>query len=734
LTSSKDFMTFSPNILIDDDLAAFWLRQVTIRLRREICWCWHERGILPNTEFFNYTILPPFTDELKISLNQIKFTNQKKQFFETDKTASYLTEQLQGISLPTIAKDEKLIRGSFSWIVNKLNLDDSSSFILALGLLNSFDNSSASIISACLNDPQKTYPNFVLARKLWDMPEQLLTFADPQWQLFRLGLLQSYSNNNNMKNIYSEMNLETPFGVSTIIAHHILFPTSPLPWMLHSVIEKESITATEKTSLIASRIKSDNIINNRIIPIYGKKQSSDFLSIVSDIANAANRKVVEFVDDPSSLFFDRGYFLNILTLCWLKGFDLFLGNEFSSLFLSSDIGIADKNSFSMISLLPVNIFIGINDLNQLKNIPNNLLLPIVNVPNLSYEGRIDYWRKALDKKVEGLDDIILEMSRRFHFEKKSINSVCEGLNNMDSVSYKDFINICRAESEIDFGDLAQKYTPRFTNEKLILPQKQLLQFQEIFTSIKSLLKTCYGWQMAKTDKERGITVLFAGNSGTGKSMAAELLAVDLDLPMYKMDLSQVINKYVGETEKHLKKLFDMADTSDIILFFDEADSLFGRRTEVKDAHDRFANMEINYLLERLDNFKGLLILATNRKKDFDEAFLRRINYILDFPFPSEQQRKLIWRQVIPNSMDSSNIDFDFLSKQFQLTGGNIRSIVSNACLQSAKKSSSKDLTKDALTMDKIIIATKREYEKYNRSISIDQFGKYSEIVINMDSL
>ena len=727
-------MTFSPNLLIDDDLAAFWLRQVTIRLRREICWCWHERGILPNTEFFDYSILPPFADELKISLNQIKFSHQKKQFFETDKTASYLTEQLQSMSLPTIDKDEKLIRGSFSWIVNKLNLDDSSSFILALGLLNSFDNSSASIISACLNDPQKTFPNFVLARKLWDMPKQLLTFADPQWQLFRLGLLQSYSNNNNIRNIYSEINLDTPFGVSTIIAHHVLFPTSPLPWMLHSVMEKESMTATEKTLLIASRLKSDCIINNRIIPIYGKRQSSDFLSTVSDIANAANRKVVEFVGDPYSLLFDKGYFLNILTLCWLKGFDLFLGNDFSSLLLSSDMGIADKNPFSMISLLPVNIYIGINDLNQLKSIPNNLLLPIVNVPKLSYEGRIDYWRKKLDNKVEGLDDIILEMSRRFHFEKKSIDSVCEGLKNMDSVSYKDFINICRAETEIDFGELAQKYIPRFTNEQLILPQKQLLQFQEITASMKSLLKTCYGWQMAKTDREMGITVFFAGNSGTGKSMAAEFLAVDLDLPMYKIDLSQVINKYVGETEKHLKKLFDMADTSDIILFFDEADSLFGRRTEVKDAHDRFANMEINYLLERLDNFKGLLILATNRKKDFDEAFLRRINYILDFPFPTEQQRKLIWRQVIPNSMDSSSIDFDFLSKQFQLTGGNIRSIVSNACLQSARNSSSKDLTKDVLTMDKIIIATKREYEKYNRSISIDQFGKYGEIVIKMDSL
>src|SRR5256714_8018686 len=134
-------------------------------------------------------------------------------------------------------------------------------------------------------------------------------------------------------------------------------------------------------------------------------------------------------------------------------------------------------------------------------------------------------------------------------------------------------------------------------------------------------------------------------------MAAEVLAARLDLPIYRIDLSQVVNKYIGETEKNLRRVFDAADVSDMILFFDEADALFGRRTEVKDAHDRYANLEISYLLERMERFKGLAILATNRRRDLDEAFLRRLRYMLEFPMPDEAQRKVIWRNSVPGEVD-----------------------------------------------------------------------------------
>ena len=218
-------------------------------------------------------------------------------------------------------------------------------------------------------------------------------------------------------------------------------------------------------------------------------------------------------------------------------------------------------------------------------------------------------------------------------------------------------------------------------------------------------------------------MLFAGPPGTGKTMAAEALASELALPLYRIDLSQVVNKYIGETEKNLRRLFDAADTADVILFFDEADALFGKRTEVKDAHDRYANLEISYLLERMERFKGLAILATNRKKDLDEAFLRRLRFVLEFPLPGPAERLRIWRSVIPHGVDASALDFDFLAQRFPLAGGHLRAIVFQACLQAGAAGAAK-----VLDMGAIVRAVQREYDKLDRASSLDQFGPYAALV------
>jgi SpoVK/Ycf46/Vps4 family AAA+-type ATPase len=241
--------------------------------------------------------------------------------------------------------------------------------------------------------------------------------------------------------------------------------------------------------------------------------------------------------------------------------------------------------------------------------------------------------------------------------------------------------------------------------------------------MRALTRVHYEWGTAHAWNESGLSALFTGPPGTGKTMAAEVIAAELDLPLYRIDLSQVVNKYIGETEKNLRRLFDAADVSDVILFFDEADALFGKRTEVKDAHDRYANLEISYLLERMERFKGLAILATNRKQDLDEAFLRRLRFVIDFPLPGEEERRRIWPQMIPQRVDAKEIDFDFLARQFPLAGGHIRSIVFNACLQSAQVD-----TPPRLTMPAILAAVKSEYGKLNRSLSLEQFGRYQDIL------
>ena len=225
------------------------------------------------------------------------------------------------------------------------------------------------------------------------------------------------------------------------------------------------------------------------------------------------------------------------------------------------------------------------------------------------------------------------------------------------------------------------------------------------------------------------TVLLGGESGTGKTMAAEVIASELQLSLYKIDLAGIVSKYIGETEKNLKRIFDAADISDMVLFFDEADSLFGKRTEVSDSRDRYANLEVSYLLERMERFKGLAILATNRKDDLDKAFARRIRHIIDFPVPDEAQRTAIWQQVIPASVAAnSTIDIAFLARQFPLSGGHIRSIVFNACLQSAHAGNGHK----ELFMRDVLVAVKREYDKMNRSLSLEQLGPYAREIAGLE--
>jgi SpoVK/Ycf46/Vps4 family AAA+-type ATPase len=177
----------------------------------------------------------------------------------------------------------------------------------------------------------------------------------------------------------------------------------------------------------------------------------------------------------------------------------------------------------------------------------------------------------------------------------------------------------------------------------------------------------------------------------------------------------VVNKYIGETEKNLRKLFDAAEQADLVLFFDEAEALFGQRMQARNSNDRFANIEVSYLLERMERFRGLAILATNRKKDLDEAFLRRLRYVIEFPMPAKAERLAIWKKSIPEQVSSVELDLDFLAREFALSGGNIRSIVLNACLQSASRGG-----KPALRMDAILTAVDREYEKIGRPLTREQ--------------
>ena len=716
----NEIVTFSPALQAGDGCANHWMRQVTIRLRREIGWCWHERGV-PTAS--GNGVLPPFSDQLLQTLDQSRFWAEKQSYYASDPTARYLTDQLDS----EWRTERPPARGSFGWVVEHLQLDDVSAFALALALTVAFDASMGSVIAACLNDQTKTHPTLALLQKLWDEPSEVLPIADRFHPLFRFGLLH-HSVSGHGHDV--ETRWDAPFAVPSLVAGQLLFADTALPQALiplSSVAEAGELTETAR--IAALRLSAASVATLRVVPVIGPKGSSR-RGLVRAIGRATGKEVVELQGDASGP--DGGHYLNALaTLCWLKDLYLFVGRE------SAAAPAVEKRVDGPIlpaSTIPATLFLAAADRAELAHLPTTVLTPPVYVTPATYPERVRLWKEGLGPKAAGLDGAIAESARRFRFESETIASVCRALQAVPGpVDASDLVGACRAELASDIGELASRVTPRFDREELILPHKQHMLFAEILKAMRSLTEVHYGWGTGTAWNESGISVLFAGPPGTGKTMAAEVLAAKLDLPMYRIDLSQVVNKYIGETEKNLKRVFDAADVSDMVLFFDEADALFGRRTEVSDAHDRYANLEISYLLERMERFKGLAILATNRKKDLDEAFLRRLRYVVDFALPEAAERKQIWRQVMPGHVDTSQVQLDFLAEQFPLSGGSIRSIVFNACLQCADGAGLPQGNGGGrLTMPAIVVAVKREYDKMNRTLSRDQYGSYSAMVERLD--
>jgi hypothetical protein len=269
---------------------------------------------------------------------------------------------------------------------------------------------------------------------------------------------------------------------------------------------------------------------------------------------------------------------------------------------------------------------------------------------------------------------------------------------------------CRDRTRPRLDTLAQRLDVKATWDDLILPPEQMTLMRQIAEQVRERHKVYGDWGFSlKMNRGFGITALFAGESGVGKTMAAEVIAKDLNLNLYRIDLSAVVSKYIGETEKNLRRLFDAAEQGGAILFFDEADALFGKRSEVKDSHDRYANIEINYLLQRMEAFTGLAILATNRKTALDPAFMRRLRFIVNFPFPGVQQRQLIWQKVLPAQAPQETLDFSRLAK-LNLAGASIHSIALNAAFLAAGSGTS-------VNMSVLLAAARTELKKLDKPVS-----------------
>jgi hypothetical protein len=273
---------------------------------------------------------------------------------------------------------------------------------------------------------------------------------------------------------------------------------------------------------------------------------------------------------------------------------------------------------------------------------------------------------------------------------------------------------CLVSTRPRLDRLAQRLEPRMAWSDLVLPPAETSLLRQIADQVAQRTTVYEKWGFGqKMSRGLGISALFAGDSGTGKTMAAEVIATHLRLDLYRIDLSAVVSKYIGETEKNLRRLFDAAENGGAILFFDEADALFGKRSEVKDSHDRYANIEINYLLQRMESYRGLAILATNMKSALDQGFLRRLRFVVNFPFPGAAERKAIWQKVFPTGVPKSDIDCDRLAR-LNLTGGNIYNVALNAAFMAAH-------TGSPVTMPLVLDAARAEFRKLERPINEQDF-------------
>lgn len=275
----------------------------------------------------------------------------------------------------------------------------------------------------------------------------------------------------------------------------------------------------------------------------------------------------------------------------------------------------------------------------------------------------------------------------------------------------------RAQARARLDDLAQRIEARAGWRDLVLPAPQLAILRQVSVHARQRTRVYEAWGLGgQGGRGLGISALFSGPSGTGKTLAAEVIAAELELDLFRIDLSQVVSKYIGETEKNLRSVFDAAEEGGAILLFDEADALFGKRSEVKDSHDRFANIEIGYLLQRMEAYRGLAILTTNLRSALDSAFLRRIRFFVQFPFPSAAERREIWRRVFPAAVPTAPLDLELLTR-LNVAGGTIRSIAVNAAFLAADAG-------EPVRMEHLLRAAEIEYAKLERPLTAAEFGAW----------
>jgi hypothetical protein len=683
--------SFNPLLAPADPLAASWLAEATLRLRRELAWAWQLGPARP-------------ADPVSDSIDRLRHAGARQQFFDEDTTARWLGEQIAAVRAQRGAPTASHPRSRWLRAVHGAGLDEAAQFVLALALAARADAGFGAVAAACQAETSRPFATLALAQRLWDEPLALLACADPAHGLYRHALLRAPAGDA----------WQQPLELPAALAPLLLDPAAPGPVALRLLADREGAESAEVDDALAldgavlAWLRALPPSSLQIVPLV-LPHGADARPVAHVLARAVGDPLFALAPDIGP---DHAALPGLAAAAWLDGRTLLAPEAWPLEHLFA--------ALAPLAALPLRLLLPVSDGAALRGLPPAWLAPAVPVPALALAERR---RRLAATLPAALAPQAMEMARRFRFNDRTLGRVTTTISALPEPTAEAAQAVCHAAAALDMGQLAQAVRPRFSIAEVVLPARQQSQLQALCDAMRALARVHHDWGSARAWNEAGIAVLFCGPPGTGKTMVAEALAAELGLPMFRIDLSQVVNKYIGETEKNLRRIFDAAEAADCLLFFDEADALFGKRTEVKDAHDRYANIEVSYLLERMERFKGLAVLATNRRKDIDEAFARRLRFVVEFPLPGPAERERLWRTMFPPAVDLSELDFAFVAQRFELAGGPIRSAAFNACLQAASRGPT-----PKVAMPELLLAIKRELEKAGRLTQREQFGHYAHLV------
>jgi len=360
---------------------------------------------------------------------------------------------------------------------------------------------------------------------------------------------------------------------------------------------------------------------------------------------------------------------------------------------------------------------------------NDYPLMRVRFEKLSTDERTDLWRTLLEGVLQQIPPKTIQtLAGQFvlttgQIVAASSTAMTQALQEGRQLESTDLFEAARLHSGRHLSGLAHKIDPRYHWEDLVLPETPVTMLHELVGMVKSRPRVLEEWGLGrKLTSSMGVSALFTGPPGTGKTLAAQIIANELGIDLYRIDLSTIVSKYVGETEKNLERIFNEAQTSNAILFFDEADAIFGKRSEVKDAQDRYANIEVGYLLQRMEAYDGVAILATNLRANLDEAFTRRLQFIINFPFPEEEYRLRIWEVLMPPSLPrADDLDLRLMASRFKLAGGSIRNCIVSAAFIAAEDHAPNE-NHCCLKMTHLMHGVRRELQKMGKLIQESDFA------------